>query len=104
MEGKTLDNALLSGVGGYFAVYMLGIVATFLLISWEPFSLESNLSAAVSCFNNVGPIFGDAAAVGGFAAYSPLSKIVLSLAMLLGRLEIFPLLLCFSPSMWRKRG
>lgn len=104
MEGKTLDNTMLSGVGGYFALYMLGIVFTFLLISWEPFGLESNLSAAISCFNNVGPVFGEAGAVGGFAAYSPLSKIVLSFAMLLGRLEIFPLLLCFSPATWRKHG
>ncbi len=104
MEGKTLDNNMLSGVGAYFAVYMLCLMAAFLILSVEPFGLETNLSAAIACFNNVGPGLGGVGPTANYAAYSDLSKIVLSFAMLLGRLEIFPLLLSLSPATWRKRG
>ena len=76
------------------------MAAVFLLISFEPFDLETNLTAAVACFNNIGPGLGAVGPAGNFAAYSAFSKFVLSAAMLLGRLEIYPLLLVCSPSAW----
>ena len=98
-EGKKVDDATLTGVGIYFAVYMFLLFAVFFLISFDGFSIETNFSAAVSTFNNIGPAFGDAA--GGFFIYSPLSKLVMSFAMLLGRLEIYPMLLMLSVSTWK---
>ena len=59
------------------------------------------VSAAASCINNIGPAFGRVSA--GFFDYSGFSKVVLSLAMLGGRLEIYPLLLTFLPSTWLKK-
>ena len=69
----------------------------------EPnFNIESNLSATVSCFNNIGPGLGLVGPVQSYTGYSNLSKFVLSMAMLLGRLEIFPLWFALSPSTWSK--
>ena len=101
-EGKSLDSGTLSNVKNYFALYMICFFAVFLAISWEPMSLETHFSAAVSCFNNVGPGLGAVGPALSYADYSPFSKLVLSFAMLLGRLEIFPLLLAVSPSVWLK--
>lgn len=102
-EGKTVDEATLGSVSTYFAVYMICIIAVFLLISPEPFGFETNFSAAVTCFNNVGPGLGMVGPAGSFAAYSDFSKLVLSFAMLLGRLEVFPLILALSPGSWIKK-
>ena len=85
------------------AVYIICLFCVFLLISFEPFGIETNFSAAVSCFNNIGPGLDAVGPASSYANYSAFSKIVLSFAMLLGRLEIFPLLLFFSPSTWRKK-
>ena len=95
LNGAPLEVGYISGITAYFALYLLVAVVVFLLISWENFSLETNLSAAVTCLNNVGPAFGSAAS--GFGEYSAFSKLVLSAAMLMGRLEIYPILILFMP-------
>lgn len=100
LEGKKVENETFNGVTAYFAFYMMCITATFFILLFEPFDLETNLSAAVSCFNNVGPAFSQAAS--NYDIYSPFSKVVLSFAMLLGRLEIYPMILLFSPRNWIK--
>ena len=102
-EGKGIDEATQKSVSGYFAMYMLIIAAVFLLISYEPFGFETNLSAAVSCFNNVGPGFQQVGPISSYAEYSPFSKLVLSAAMLLGRLEIYPIIAALSVSSWVKK-
>ena len=102
-EGKHVDGATLKGVSSYFAVYMMCVLSIFLLLSLDQFNLETNLSAAVSCFNNIGPGLAAVGPVSNYAAYSGFSKLLLSLAMLLGRLEIFPLLLTLSPATWAKK-
>ena len=102
-EGKTVEEKTLSSVSSYFAIYIISILLVFLLISFEPFGMESNFSAAVSCFNNIGPGFDAVGPTLSFADYSVFSKLVLSAAMLLGRLEIFPLIIAFS-SFVHKRG
>ena len=102
-EGKIVDKETQTGTATYFALYSLCIVATFLLISVDNFSFETNVSAAVACFNNIGPGFDMVGPTGSFSAFSDFSKIVLAFAMLLGRLEVFPLLLAFAPSVWRRR-
>ena len=101
-DGKALSSEVQRGVSIYFALYCLCILITFLCLSGEPFSLETNLSAVVSCFNNVGPGLGAVGPAGSYAGYSVLSKLLLSAAMLMGRLEIYPMLVALSPSVWRK--
>ncbi len=103
MDGKRVDDGTINGIGTYLALYTVALFVIFLILCLEPFGLETNLTAAVTCFNNVGPGFGMVGPAGSFADYSALSKFVLSAAMLLGRLEIYPLLLAFTPSTWSKR-
>ncbi len=102
-EGRTVDEETLKGVSIYFAIYVICIIAAFLLISFEPLSIETNLSAAISCFNNIGPGLDRVGPVASYSVYSNFSTWVLSFAMLLGRLEIYPLLIAFSPSTWMKK-
>ncbi|MBR5217589.1 MAG: TrkH family potassium uptake protein [Oscillospiraceae bacterium] len=102
-EGKVVDEDTQHGTTAYFALYILCIVGTFLLLSFEPFSMDTNFSAAVACFNNVGPGFDMVGPAGNFSAYSDFSKFVLAFTMLMGRLEIFPLLLTIIPSAWYHR-
>ncbi len=103
IDGKQLDDVTLNGVGTYFAVYVFCFTAVFLMLCLEPFGLETNFTAAVACFNNVGPGFGAVGPMGNYAAFSAVSKLVLSGAMLLGRLEIYPLLLTVIPATWTKK-
>ena len=98
-----MDEATQSVVTHYFAVYAFLLALIFALIGSEPFDLETNLSAAISCFNNVGPGLSSVGPTGGYSGYSAFAKLVLSSAMLFGRLEIYPLILTLTPSTWRKR-
>ena len=102
-EKEPVEETVINGACVYLAVYIICLFCVFLLISFEPFGIETNFSAAVSCFNNIGPGLDAVGPAGSYADYTAFSKIVLSFAMLLGRLEIFPLLLFFSPSTWRKK-
>lgn len=102
-EGKTVDSSTLNGVSIYFATYMCCVGVLFLIINFEPFDLITNFTAVATCFNNVGPGFGLVGPAGNFSAFSPFAKIVLSAAMLLGRLEIYPLIIAATPSTWIKR-
>ena len=102
LEGKQVSENTISSVGTYFAVYSFILIGTFLIISLDSFGFETNFSATVACFNNVGPGFASVGPIASYAEYSALSKIVLSFAMLFGRLEIYPLLIFFMPKLWRR--
>ncbi len=106
VEGKKMENKTLVSVANYFALYMLLFAIIFLVLSCETgetFTLETNISATAACFNNIGPGLAGVGPMSSYAAYSGISKFVLSIAMLLGRLEIYPILIAFSPSTWSKK-
>ena len=102
-EGKALDKVTLNGVNAYLSLYIVLFISTVFLISFEPFDFETTFSAALSCINNIGPGLGLAGPMGSYADFSGFSKIVLSFAMLFGRLEIYPLLIALTPSTWTKK-
>ena len=103
-EGETVDENVVKGVNSYFAVLMFLFVTTFVSISFDGMDLATNITAAAACINNIGPglttIVGP---MGNFSSFSVFSKIVLSLSMLIGRLEIYPILILFIPKVWSKR-
>ena len=102
-EGKAVDAPILRQVAVFAFVYVALVICGALLISFEGhFDMETNLSAALTCVSNVGPGFGAVGPAGNFAGYGPYAKLVLSLLMLAGRLELFPILALFHPSIWRK--
>lgn len=104
LEGKTVDEETIGGVGAYFILYFLILALTVLLIAFEPFDFEMLFTSALSCLNNIGPCFSTALGAPSFADYTVFSKIVLSLAMLLGRLELYPLLFVFTPQAWMEKS
>lgn len=103
IDGKKVDEQIIAGATTYFAIYIICILLIFVVLSFEPFNLETNFTAAVSCFNNIGPGLAGVGPAASYGAYTGFSKLLLSLAMLLGRLEIFPLILGLNPMVWKKR-
>ena len=103
MDGRAVSEEVCDNVNAYLAIYCVILVLSFAIISVDGFSIGTYFSAVASCFNNIGPGFELVGATQNFSIYSDLSKIILSLDMLLGRLEIFPLLLLLSPDTWSRR-
>ena len=103
-EKKAVDNDTVKGTFAYIVAYCFIFFASFLFIAlMDGFDVETSFSAVAACLNNIGPGLGAVGPASNFAFFSPLSKIVLSLDMLLGRLEIFPLIFLFSPSVWLEK-
>ena len=98
-----VDEKILDNTNAYLAAYVTIIFAVFLIISLDGFSIGTNFSAVLCTFNNIGPGFEAVGPTCNFSGYSDLSKLVLSWAMLAGRLEIFPMLVLFSKNTWKKR-
>ena len=106
-EGKPLEDQTIHNVFTYFFILVFLVIASVLLVSLDNMDFDSTFSAVLACINNIGPGLGIVGPMGSYAALSPLSKLVLILDMLLGRLEIFPMLMLFAPSVWigkRRRG
>lgn len=103
MDGKRLGKDVIQGASAYFIIYMLLLALSVLILALDGFGTETTLSASLTTLNNIGPgltkLIGP---FGSFAMFSPLSKVVMILNMLFGRLEIFPMLLLLRPSTWRK--
>ena len=102
-NGKAVDEKVLSNTNAYLAAYVVIIIISTLLISLDGFDFETNFSAVLACFNNIGPGMAAVGPTCNFAAYSVFSKIILSVNMLAGRLEIFPILVLLSRSTWTRR-
>jgi len=103
VDGEVIPDETIRSATGYLSVYMLAIVICVVLIAFDGYSMETNITATLSCINNIGPALGDIGAMGNCSAFSPFSKLVLTLAMLLGRLEFVPMIVFFSPYAWKKR-
>ncbi len=103
-EGKKVEPETRKGVSVYLALYAICFFTVFFLLGFDGFDLETNFSATAACFNNIGPGLGLVGPASSYADYSYFSKILLSLAMLLGRLEIWPILLTLFPAAWKGRS
>ena len=99
---SVVNERVLANTNAYLAAYVIIIIVEFLIISLDGFSIGTNLSAVICTFNNIGPGFEAVGPMCNFAGYSSLSKLILSLGMLAGRLEIFPILVLLSRSTWKR--
>ncbi len=102
INDRVISEDVIVNTHAYFSAYVIITAALTVLLSLDGFSVETNLSAAFCTFNNIGPGLGSVGPTCNFAGYSDFSKILLSLAMITGRLEIFPILSLFSRSTWKK--
>ncbi len=94
-----VDDNTMNGVNAYLAAYSLILICSFLLVSIDGFSVETNVSAVIACFNNIGPGMDMVGPVGNYSEFGILSKLILIIDMLAGRLEIFPILALLSVSL-----
>ncbi|MEF9974393.1 MAG: TrkH family potassium uptake protein [Clostridia bacterium] len=101
-ESRVVDESTLTQVQVFFFVYLLVTAVATLIVSLDGFSFETNLTASLSAISNIGPGLGMVGPTGSFAPFSTLSKWVLSTCMLMGRLEIYPVLMLFAPSIWKR--
>ena len=99
VEGEILSKDTERNVHSYFILWVLIIIVCTILLSLDCNDFFTNFTASISCIGNMGPIFGQ---YSNFALYSPYSKILLSIVMLMGRLEIFPIILMFAPKTWQR--
>ena len=102
MDGDKVSKETVTNTYAYLVAYCLIIMISVLLLSFDPFTFEENVTAEIACLNNIGPGLGAVGPTGSYAGYSVMSKLVLSINMLLGRLEIFPILILFVPGVWKK--
>ena len=100
---RMVDEKVLDNTNAYLAAYVLIMVASFVLVSIDSFSFTTNLSAVAACFNNIGPGFDAVGATCNYGGFSNLSKLVLIVDMLAGRLEIFPIMILFSKATWGRK-
>lgn len=102
-NGQTVRQKVLDNTNTYLVAYVIILFVVFTIISLDGFSVGTNFSAVLCTFNNIGPGLEAVGPTCNFSQYSSLSKLVLSWAMLAGRLEIFPILVLFSRSTWKQR-
>ncbi len=99
---RPVDNEVLAGVLGFFALYITIFLAASLLLAASGMDLISGGAAAIACLSNIGPGLGSVGPVDNFAHVPAFAKTVLVVCMLMGRLELFTVLVLFFPSFWRK--
>ena len=102
LDGERVEESTLSGVSLFFYAYILLTMVGAVVVAWDNVGFVESISASLTCIGNVGPALGALGPNGNLGGLSALSKLVLSANMLLGRLEIMPLLVLLFPSMWRK--
>ena len=101
-NGRIVSEKVLDNTNAYLSAYAIILFLSFLLISLDGFPTETNFSAVLACFNNIGPGLELVGPTCNFGGFSTLSKLVLILDMLAGRLEIFPILVLFSADTWKR--
>ena len=103
VDGKPVSGETVRAVSTYFILYVLIAAASVLLVSLDGYDGSTTLTAVMATFNNIGPGLGLCGPAGNFAFFSPFAKVILCLDMLLGRLELYPMLVLLMPSTWRKK-
>ena len=101
MDGRVVESSTIRGTLVFLGCYMLILLAAGLIISLDGYSFSISFSSALASLSNVGPGLELVGPTGNFSLLSPLSKVTMSLCMVIGRLEIFPILVLFSRAVWR---
>lgn len=100
-EKHIVNEAMIGEVHSYLAAFILIYIGSVLIISLDNFDYTTNFTAVAATINNIGPGLNEVGPASNFSAYSWLSKLVFILDMLVGRLEVFPVLVLFSPHTWK---
>ena len=102
LDGAIIDKEIVSTTSVYFVVYIFLIAFSTFLIALDNFDMTAAVTSTISCINNIGPGLSNTGMISHFADFSDFSKVILTADMLIGRLEIFPMIILFMPATWRK--
>ena len=103
-DDHPVEHEVLRAINVFLIVYLVIYSFSMLIISVDGFSFETNFTAVAATLNNIGPGLDLVGPTSNFFGYGPVSKLILIFDMLAGRLELFPMLILFYPSTWKKRG
>jgi len=101
-NGKSVSDTMVRSVCAYFVLYMMVFIVSLILISFDTKDIVSNISGVIATLNNIGPGLEVVGATGNYSSYSIFSKLIFSVDMLLGRLELLPVFVLLSPKIWKK--
>ncbi|HAZ23267.1 MAG TPA: potassium transporter, partial [Algoriphagus sp.] len=101
INGDRVTGRIITHIMNFLLIYLLTFVIGALVLSLMGYDLPTSLGAVATCLGNVGPAIGEVGPVDNFAFFSGSAKIFLSFIMLLGRLELFTILILFTPFFWR---
>ncbi len=102
VDGKSIDNDTLKGILVFFFAYVIIIIFATIIVSLDNFDFSTSFSAVIATISNIGPGLEVVGPMGNYHGFSNLSKLILSACMIIGRLEVLPVLVLFSPSIWKK--
>ena len=102
LDGRPVDKEVVKSVSSYIVCFIMLFVSSLLVISLDGRDLITNFTAVSATINNIGPGLAGVGPTSNFADFSNLSKLVLTFDMIAGRLELFPMLILFSPTTWKK--
>lgn len=102
LDGHVLSHETLRSTNAFISVYFVLFFLSVLAISIDGYDFTTNFTAVAATFNNIGPGLELVGPTQNFSLFSPFSKCVLMFDMLAGRLELFPVLILFTPSCWKK--
>lgn len=105
MNGNVVSEEMISGVKTYFIIYVAAFFISFVLLAFEGKDIVTTFSSVAACYNNIGPGLGNIVGpAGDYSSWSAIGKIILSFDMLLGRLELYPMLMLLMPAIWRRKA
>lgn len=102
MNGKTVEHETVRGVNVFMAAYLVVFVGSILFISFDNLDFTTNFTSVAATLNNIGPGLSLVGPTSNFSVFSDFSTLVLTFDMLIGRLEVFPMLVLLSPYTWKK--
>ena len=103
LDQKPLEHNLTRSVAIFMLTYMLIFVSSMIILAFDNKDMITNFTSVTATLNNIGPGLGEVGPMGSFSVFNPVCKLVLSFCMLAGRLELYPMLLIFSPQLWKRR-
>ena len=103
LDGKVVDDKTIRTANVFLMAFVFLFVFSLMIISFDGFDLITSFTAVAATMNNIGPGLGEVGPLGGFSNFSILSKWVLIVDMIAGRLELFPILIILSPNTWRRK-
>lgn len=103
VDGRKIDASVMASIMAFFFAYVATMIVAILIVSLDNFDFMTTFSAVLATISNIGPGFEIVGPMGNYADFSVLSKIILSCCMIIGRLEVIPIFVLMSPSIWKKR-